>query len=388
LAEAVTAQLFIFCYLFHALSCAGWCVIKKMHANLPAQIKPKDGMRIKIAVAGAGIYGTTAAIRLAEQGHDVHLFDPLGVMRAASAINQYRVHAGYHYPRSPETIREILEARAEFIDAFEPAIVPTSKHYYAIPKEDSRTPPDLYEEIMAEHALPLHSCRPEWMNFNFIDRCYEVEENIYDPDALRDLVETRLRMLQIRYVAQEFTPEMRLEYDFVVWATYGLGPSRNVFKIAKFQVAEKMLVQLPEPLHHIALVVVDGPFTAFDPYGSSEQSLFGSAKNTNHWTTSDPNEPIPAHYANLLNHPHFEPAAFTRFEAMRDDCCKTVPSAADAIYLGSRFTLRVVEDNPEHDRRTLYMKEGAPGEFHIFSGKVVSAVKAARQVSEAIASRV
>jgi hypothetical protein len=50
--------------------------------------------------------------------------------------------------------------------------------------------------------------------------------------------------------------------------------------------------------------------------------------------------------------------------------------------------LRVVEDNPEHDRRTLYMKEGAPGEFHIFSGKVVSAVKAARQVSEAIASRV
>ena len=50
--------------------------------------------------------------------------------------------------------------------------------------------------------------------------------------------------------------------------------------------------------------------------------------------------------------------------------------------------LRVVEDNPEHDRRTLYMKEGAPGEFHIFSGKVVGAVRAARQVSEAISSRV
>jgi len=64
-------------------------------------------MKLKIAVAGAGIYGATAAIRLRELGHQVDLFDPLGVMGAASAINQYRLHAGYHYPRSPETIHEV-----------------------------------------------------------------------------------------------------------------------------------------------------------------------------------------------------------------------------------------------------------------------------------------
>ena len=71
-------------------------------------------MGAKIAVAGAGIYGATAAIRLAEHGHQVHLFDPLGLLRAASAINQYRVHAGYHYPRSPETISEITDVCANF----------------------------------------------------------------------------------------------------------------------------------------------------------------------------------------------------------------------------------------------------------------------------------
>ena len=175
---------------------------------------------------------------------------------------------------APKRSERLSKLAPSLFVAFKPAIVKTSKHYYAIPKEDSRTPPDLYKKIMAEHGLPLRACRPDWMNFDFIDRCYEVEENIYDPDVLRDLVEKRIQMLQIHFVTQAFTPEMRLEYDFVVWATYGLGPSRNVFKIAKFQVAEKMLVQLPEPLHHIALVVVDGPFTAFDPYGSSEQSLF------------------------------------------------------------------------------------------------------------------
>ncbi|MGA8030047.1 MAG: FAD-dependent oxidoreductase, partial [Bryobacteraceae bacterium] len=244
-------------------------------------------MRGRIAVAGAGIYGATAAIRLAEQGHHVHLFDPLGILRAASAINQYRVHSGYHYPRSTETISEILEARAEFIEAFGPAIVRNSRHYYAIPRQHSRTPPDVYEAVMREYGLPLQPCRPDWLNFDFIEKCYEVEEHIYDPDILRALIEARINSLGIKFDQRSFVPDMRPGYDFVVWATYGIGQSRGLLKTAKIQVAEKILIELPASLRRIALVVVDGPFTAFDPYGYSGLSLFGSAKNTNHWSTSN-----------------------------------------------------------------------------------------------------
>jgi FAD dependent oxidoreductase len=342
-------------------------------------------MTAKIAVAGAGIYGTTIAIRLAEGGHDVRLFDPLGILRAASAINQYRIHAGYHYPRSPETIRETLEARAEFMDAFAPAIVGNSHHYYAIPREGSLTPPDAYERIMEENGLSCRGCRPDWMDFEFIARCYEVDEQIYDPEILRDFVASRITALGIPFEARAFMPAMRNEYDFVVWATYGMGPSRSIFKMAKYQVAEKILIELPPMLRGVALVIVDGPFTAFDPYGNSGRSLFGSAKNTNHWTTTDADEPIPEPYASLLNRPEFEPVSFTRFAAMRQDSALAVPACKDAAYVGSRFTIRVVENNPEQDRRTLYVQEPAPGELHIFSGKVVSAVKAARIVCERVA---
>ena len=344
-------------------------------------------MGAKIAVAGAGIYGATTAIRLAEQGHRVHLFDPLGLLRAASAINQYRVHAGYHYPRSAETIAEIADARAEFTQAFAEAIVRNSRHYYAIPWQDSLTPPGVYESVMDKHGLPLKSCQPEWMNFDFIEKCYEVAENIYDPDAVRSLVGTRLQRHGIHVQQKEFTLAMRPDYDVVVWATYGLGASRGFFKTAKYQVAEKILIELPAQLRGVALVVVDGPFTAFDPYGSSSRSLFGSAKNTNHWTTTNASEPIPEPYLGILNKPGFERVNFTRFEPMRTDCRLTVPVAKDAVYLGSRFTMRVVEDNPEHDRRILHVREGAPGEVHIFSGKVVSAVKAARLVCELVAEK-
>src|SRR5437879_2755392 len=208
-------------------------------------------MRAKIAVAGAGIYGGTVAIRLAEQGHAVRLFDPLGIMRAASAINQYRVHAGYHYPRSPETIQETLEARAEFIRAFEPAIVRNSRHHYAIPKQGSRTPPDVYEKVMKDHGLPLKPCRPDWMNFGFIDRCYEVAEHVYDPEVLRELVEARIRSLNIPLERKACHGARRAGFAGGGCATYALGPRRRAFRIANFEVAERRLVvvaQTPQEL--------------------------------------------------------------------------------------------------------------------------------------------
>lgn len=342
-------------------------------------------MSTKIAVVGAGIYGSYAAIRLAKAGHTVELFDSIGILRAASDINQFRIHSGYHYPRSLETIEETLETRDEFISAFGPAIVRGTQHYYAVPKIGSLTPPDAYEEVMARHKLPLRRCEPHWMNFDFIERCYEVDENIYDPGALRGLLESRICAAGIKFRRERYETAMRGDYDWVICATYGLGPSSGMFRSAKYQVAEKILVEMPETLRGVALVVVDGPFTAFDPYGNSGNSQFGSAKNTNHWTTNDPHEAIPEPYRNILNRPHFEPVAFTRFEAMRADAVLSVPLAKDAVYLGSRFTIRVVEDNPKEDRRTLYLQESSPGEIHIFSGKVVSAAKAARLVCERVA---
>lgn len=337
---------------------------------------------MRVAVAGAGIYGSTVAIRLAERGHRVDLFDPLGVMRAASVINQYRVHSGYHYPRSPETIGELLEARAEFLETFGPAIVKNSLHYYAIPKQNSKTGPEMYQTIMSKHGLRLRVCHPNWLDFDFIDSCYEVEEHVYDPEILRLLIEARIASLGIQFRQFAYSREMKGDYDFAIWATYGLSGSRGLFKSAKFQIAEKILIELPDALRHLSLVVVDGPFTAFDPYGRSALSLFGSAKHTNHWSAKNADEPVPEIYSGVLNGPSFEAAPFTHFEAMREDCRLAVPAAKDAVYVGSRFTMRVVEDSPEQDRRTLYVLDGGPGELHVFSGKVVSAVKAARLVCD------
>ncbi len=342
-------------------------------------------MTTTVAVAGAGIYGASIAIDLAERGCAVTLYDPLGIMEAASAINQYRVHRGYHYPRSPETIREVLAARGTFIAAFREAICTGNDHYYAMPHEGSRLDPDAFEEIMSAHGLPLERCRPGWMDFGYLARCWRVEEEIYDPDLLRSLILARLAAARVNFVNSRIGADAAAEFDHVVYATYGgSGSHAHLFPAVRFQVAEKVLIELPESLRRRAVVVIDGPFTAFDPYGGGKYSLFGSARHTNHWETTAADFSVPAPYRDVLNGRDFAPVPFTRFDAMRADATLAIPGAAQARYIGSRFTIRVVEDDRATDQRILHIARTAANVIHVFSGKVVSAVTAARRVSDMI----
>ncbi|RDD63159.1 FAD-dependent oxidoreductase [Ferruginivarius sediminum] len=346
--------------------------------------------RARIAIAGAGIYGATAAIWLARRGHAVTLFDPLGLLNAASAINQFRVHRGYHYPRSPETIAEVLESRQAFIAEYQTAIVSGKAHYYAIPREGSLVSCAEYEAAMARFDLPLEESRPGWMDFDFIERCYRVEESFYDPSILRELLRVRLRDLGVECRRERFGPELEGKYDACIYATYANAHGEaGIFGQMRRQVAEKVLIEVPAPLRDISLVIVDGAFTAFDHYPGRSEAQFGSARFSNRWTTLDPGEPVPAAYADLINCGGFRPVACTNFTAMREDAMRAVPAIEEARYLGSRFTCRMVEHDPGTDRRVLRIAESPDGRvFHVFSGKVVGAVKAAEQLAGRIASRV
>ena len=65
----------------------------------------KEKLYGRCAVVGGGIYGVTVATKLKVSGYDVHLYEAENdILNRASGINQYRIHRGYHYPRSMETI--------------------------------------------------------------------------------------------------------------------------------------------------------------------------------------------------------------------------------------------------------------------------------------------
>ena len=94
---------------------------------------------MKIAIVGGGIFGLTTAWILAKEGFSVDLYEEKkDVFMATSGINQFRLHRGYHYPRSIETIKDCLSGEKKFREFYPEIVIDAPhEHYYAIAKEDS-----------------------------------------------------------------------------------------------------------------------------------------------------------------------------------------------------------------------------------------------------------
>ena len=59
---------------------------------------------MRIAIIGAGFYGTYIAYKLSEQKkYEVSIFEKNKNICCAASNNQYRLHTGFHYPRSIDT---------------------------------------------------------------------------------------------------------------------------------------------------------------------------------------------------------------------------------------------------------------------------------------------
>ena len=75
-------------------------------SSLKRAQKDNDPARPRVAIIGGGIFGATCALILGER-FSVTLFERHSdLLMEATRANQYRHHAGYHYPRSLETIKE------------------------------------------------------------------------------------------------------------------------------------------------------------------------------------------------------------------------------------------------------------------------------------------
>ena len=64
---------------------------------------------MKVAIIGGGFYGIMACLEAAKTKHvkQVYLFEKeRSLFSAAGKYNQARLHLGFHYPRSEETIQQ------------------------------------------------------------------------------------------------------------------------------------------------------------------------------------------------------------------------------------------------------------------------------------------
>ncbi len=92
---------------------------------------------MKVAIIGSGFYGSSIALELANDYPDIKidLYEKnKDIFQGAASNNQHRIHKGFHYPRSNETIEQILGNYQSFKDKYADLISPVKDNYYLIEK--------------------------------------------------------------------------------------------------------------------------------------------------------------------------------------------------------------------------------------------------------------
>jgi hypothetical protein len=338
---------------------------------------------IRIAIVGAGIYGSTVASHLKELGCKIDIYDDKGIMGQTSSINQFRIHSGYHYPRSIETIKQVQKSKESFIKYYQDCIFSASEHYYAIAKEDSKTSSSKYEKILKKHSLPFKKITPNLFDYQSIDSVYLVDEKLYDPNAIKIKIMKDFQNKNINFYKKRFTKLLHDSYDFIIYADYGVSFPRGILDF-KLSLVEKCYFQPPKNLQNKSIVIIDGPFTAFDTTIDPSISIFGSAKYTNLLSFNiEQYKFVTNYFKGILNKNKYIKTEFTNYKKFLEDCVKYIPAVQKSKYLGSRYTIRIIEDNPKYDNRTFYIKKDKKI-FYIFSGKVVSCIDASKKIIKEI----
>jgi hypothetical protein len=320
------------------------------------------------------------------------LFEAAGdLLTGASGINQYRLHRGYHYPRSLATAVASRDAERSFRARYADAVVDGVEHVYGVAGRDSLTDPDTFLRFLEAAGLEYRIAEPDYVRG--VDLCVAVKESLFDPFALRSLVWEQLGDAEVDVRLRERVSLLDLDdYELVVVAAYSelndLLAGTALERDYQFEVVEKIVVRPPETLAGRSVVVLDGPFTCIDPFGRTGLSVMGHVVHAIHHASVGRFPEIPPELVPLLNRGVIEQPPLTSFPLFREAAAEFFPAAPELEHVGSMFTIRTVLPGLDAtDERPTLVTAVDERLVTVFSGKIGTCVRAAEEVAGIVAER-
>lgn len=341
---------------------------------------------LNIAVVGGGIFGVTSAIYLARKGHHIDLFERhQDILQEASSHNQYRLHRGYHYPRSNETVLSTLRAEPQFRAEYAEAVIDDVEHYYCVAKENSFISGKEYLDFCRVHRLEFSVVDLPFVNKEKIDVSVYTKESHYDSEKLRKICLDRLHSLGVTlHTGKEVSRKDLKKYDFVVIAVYAnQGALLDDIKSVHYQyeICEKPVIKMPDTFKKKSIMIVDGPFMCIDPLADTDLFVLGNVVHAIHSVNVGSRPDISPEIAPLLNRGIIKNPPVTKFEDFRKSGSEFIPELAQAEHVGSMFVIRTVLPYMEEtDARPTLVNYIDERTINIFSGKIVNCVEAAERV--------
>ena len=344
---------------------------------------------MKVAIIGAGFFGTSCAITLAKK-HDVHIFEKKEtILCGASRANQLRFHLGYHYPRSQKTILEIKKNYKEFVKFFGNDVFAKTKNYYGISKEKSKTNYNNYLKFLKKNKLKYKKINIQDFSKKIEGQIISYEKNL-DYFKIKKKIFKKLKNKNIKvFLKKTFSKKLLKDYDKIVIATYDqnnellkqLGIKiRNKYQ---YELVEKIIIKMPIKFKSKSYMVLDGKFVCLDPYVGTKYHLLSDVKNSKLEITKGAYANFKHSNKRYLNQGIVRKKNKSQFKNFVIHGSKYLPIISKAKYIGSFFVTRAVKIGKEKtDERLNDIKTNGSKVITIFSGKWNTCIGVAKKVEK------
>jgi glycine/D-amino acid oxidase-like deaminating enzyme len=357
---------------------------------------------MKIAVIGAGIFGTEIALKLSHDGHDVHLFEREDeILYGATAGSQNRLHMGLHYPRDLQTAIQSREGYFKFKERFSEVVREDFPSYYAISSKNSKVNSKEFENFATRAGIQLKRIEKSEIdvpvNYELIDQIYVTQEGVIDINELRknlcrDLCHSNVVLhlgTKITCVSKYEKDQFLIEsdnhsdtFEIVIRATYAVDEIKVRSNFRSFEYQQTLVLSIKADMNPAGFTVMDGDFLTLLPHGFSNNFLiYGPSLST-----------LSKHIGKMPPHEWVEEGLpESKISVARQLLIERTrlyfPELGDLEILGELTAIRSIDPNVKlTDRRISRVSETESGFFEVWSGKIDHCIDVSEEISNLIAN--
>lgn len=221
-------------------------------------------MKKEICIIGGGWYGCHLALFLKKKGFKITLFEKENdIFLGSSGFNQYRLHLGYHYPRSSETIIEAKKNFKKFNKIYKKFIFYPKNNIYCIANKESLIDFGTYVKILKGHRLNY-----KIKKFNFlknIQGSIVSNEGVLLNKKIIEFFKNNLRNEIIYNTKIKSLKRIKEKYNFIIDCTnntFKNNIGRNVnYILTLSHIYKKKTQKLVYPV-----TIMDGKLASIYPY--------------------------------------------------------------------------------------------------------------------------
>lgn len=222
-------------------------------------------MKPTILIIGAGLFGMHIAYKLSDIAKHVHVYELNDApFKGAASNNQHRFHAGFHYPRSQETIKQINDSAYSFYKNFPNSIFEINSNYYCVAKDNSKINTDDFLKTFINNSKRIEEKQLDnLLELSRLESVFSVPEKGIN---LTNLKQTILDNLQKKHNVKLFFNQSNVEkqfnrYDFIInssyWSTHLTSDLDVKYELCMLLKVKNLFKDEQTPS---SLTVIDGMF--------------------------------------------------------------------------------------------------------------------------------